>query len=82
MLFIACYHKQGFKIGFRSIICSCAKISEPCLVEIGNDFVVSSNVSFVTHDYSINTVCDKANLFGKIKIGNNCFLRLEAILSC
>lgn len=37
--------------------------------------VISTYVKFVTHDYSIKKVLpDKANLFGKIIIGNNCFV--------
>ena len=37
--------------------------------------MISSNVSFVTHDHSINKVIpEKSNLFGKIIIGNNCFI--------
>lgn len=74
------YRKEGVKIGSNSIICSYTKISEPCLVEIGDDCVVSSNVAFVTHDHSINKVCEKSNLFGKIKIGNNCFIGQGAML--
>ena len=50
-------------------------IAEPFLVTIGDDCVISSDVAFVTHDYSINKVTNSgSNLFGRIVIGNNCFV--------
>ena len=33
-------------------------MGEPQLVEIKNDCVISSDVSFITHDHSINKVTD------------------------
>ena len=67
--------RGGVKIGLNCVICSYMTISEPFLVEIKDCCVISSNVSFVTHDHSINKVIpEKSNLFGKIIIGNNCFI--------
>lgn len=69
------FRKTGMKIGggcsiFCNIMCA-----EPYLIEIGNNVTISGNVKFVTHDNSISKI-DKncPNVFGKIKIGNNCFL--------
>ena len=74
------YRRKGVKVGNNSIICSYSKIYEPNLVLIGKDCVISSSVQFITHDHSINKVCEKSNLFGKIKIGNNCFIGQGAML--
>lgn len=74
------YRKEGIKVGKNCVICSFLKIAEPFLVEIGDDCVVSSDVLFITHDHSINKVTDRSNLFGRIIIGNNCFIGQGSIL--
>lgn len=75
------YRKQGVKVGANCIICSFMELSEPYLVEIKDDVVISSEVSIVTHDHSINKVIkDKSNLFGKVVIGNNCFVGQRSVL--
>ena len=56
--------------------------SEPFLVEIGDDTRVSYNVSFVTHDGSVDIIRkfidedkrDNVLTIGKIKIGKNCLI--------
>ncbi|MCI9180304.1 MAG: acyltransferase [Lachnospiraceae bacterium] len=69
------YRCRGMKIGSNTIICGYMPIAEPALVEIKNNCVISSEVAFITHDHSINKVTEKgSNLFGKITIGNNCFI--------
>lgn len=46
-----------------------------------NNVCVSIDVKFVTHDFSVKKVLpDKANLFGKIIVGNNCFIGERATL--
>lgn len=48
---------------------------EPYLINIGNNVTVSTNVTFVTHDNSIKLLYpEKSDVFGKIVIGNNCFV--------
>lgn len=55
--------------------------SEPYLIEIGEDCLISDNVHFHTHDGGVK-VLNTAGYFGgermdkmaRIKIGNNCFL--------
>lgn len=45
------------------------------LINIGNNVTVSTNVTFVTHDNSIKLLYpEKSDVFGKIVIGNNCFI--------
>lgn len=75
------FRKKGILIGNRCLIYSNILTAEPYLIEIGNDVVVSTDVAFVTHDYSIHSVLpSKANLFGKIIIGNNCFIGERSVL--
>jgi acetyltransferase-like isoleucine patch superfamily enzyme len=52
---------------------------EPYLIEVGDNVLISGNVSFFTHDPGIvmlarNEASNIAGHFGKIKIGNNCFI--------
>ncbi len=77
------YEKQGVKFsgGYTSRIFSNIVTSEPWLIEIGNNVTISVDVSFVTHDNSIVKI-DKTcpNLYGKIKIGDNCFIGQRALI--
>ena len=69
------FRRKGVKIGKGTLIYSNILSGEPYLIEIGSNCVVSVNVTFITHDYAIHSVIpNKANLFGKIVIGNNCFI--------
>lgn len=66
--------------------------SEPYLIEIGENCLITSGVKFITHDGSImvplkkyedkkiEEVYGKYNIFGEIKIGNNCFIGIGAIV--
>lgn len=60
--------------------------SEPYLIEIGNDFETAVNVRFVTHDGGVGVLRNKytkfkdIDLFKKIKIGNNVFVGVNAII--
>lgn len=57
---------------------------EPFLIEIGDNVFISGNVQFITHDGGINIFKkDMNNIvgnYGKIKIGNNCFIGFRAII--
>lgn len=69
------YRRGGVKVGFNTVICDFIEMSEPKIIEIKNNCVLASEVSIITHDHSINKVTDKgSNLFGRVVIGNNCFL--------
>ncbi|HBI61718.1 MAG TPA: acyltransferase [Lachnospiraceae bacterium] len=75
------YRRGGVKVGKNCVICGYMSIGEPFLVEIRDNCVISSNVNFITHDHSINKVIlNKSNLFGKIIVGNNCFVGQGSIL--
>ena len=56
--------------------------SEPYLIEIGDNTTVSFDVAFVTHDAGTRVLRNLAKdekekqtvIYGKIKVGNNCFI--------
>ena len=61
--------------------------SEPYLIEIGNDVTISNDVVFINHDGGTSVIkklnnkeYEKVIRFGKIKIGNNCFIGARSIL--
>lgn len=69
------FRKYGIKIGRGCNICCNILTPESFLIEIGDNVTIGDQVDFVTHDNSINKVSKEAiNLFGKIIIGNNCFI--------
>lgn len=81
--------KKGAKIGKNTRILSdvSALGSEPYLVEIGDNCLVSSNVTFMTHDGGISVLnnlgCFEKNIMdklGKIKVGNNVFIGKDATI--
>lgn len=74
---------QGCKIGKKTrLLCGIGCFgTEPYLIEIGEDCLLSSNLSFFTHDggvkvlNSLNYFDGKSmDKFGKIVVGNNCFI--------
>jgi acetyltransferase-like isoleucine patch superfamily enzyme len=75
------FRRQGIKIGRGCNICSNIVTPESFLIEIGNNVTVGHHVDFVTHDNSISKIDSSCpNLYGKIKIGNNCFIGERAAL--
>lgn len=51
------------------------------MIEIGDNVTIADHVSFITHDNSISKVLkDKSDLFGKIIIGNNCFIGAHSVI--
>lgn len=60
--------------------------SEPYLIEIGDNVRITSGCRFITHDgglwvlRNMNKELKKADLFGKIKIGNNVHIGLNVII--
>lgn len=75
------FRKAGMKIGSNCNICCNIMTTEPYLINIGNDVTISANVQLITHD---NSVCkiygNGCDLFGKITIGNNCFVGAGATI--
>lgn len=75
------YRKRGVTIGEKCLICSNVLTKEPFLIEIGDKVTISTNVAFVTHDNSAKYIFgEKGDLFGKIIIGDNCFIGENATL--
>lgn len=75
------FEREGAIIGKNVAINSNILTSESYLIEIGDNVTISDHVSFVTHDNSISKVIPgSGNLFGKIVIGNNCFIGAHSIL--
>jgi maltose O-acetyltransferase len=51
------------------------------LIEIGSNVTIANNVQLITHDNSISKVLpDTSDLFGKIVIGDNCFIGARSII--
>ena len=75
------YRKGGVKIGEKCLICSNLITREPELIEIGDNVTIATNVKFVTHDNSVKLLIpDASDCFGRIKIGNNCFIGENALI--
>lgn len=73
--------KQGMKIGEKPRIFCDISTSESYLVEIGDNVTISNDVQLITHDASISKVLPEySDLFGKITIGNNCFIGARSII--
>jgi acetyltransferase-like isoleucine patch superfamily enzyme len=73
----------GLKIGKGCQINATGFSTEPFLIEIGDHVAVSNGSKFITHDGSIWIMEEKhpnLDLFGPIKIGNNSFIGMDAII--
>ncbi len=78
------YKKKGMKVGKGCDFVSPGPNfgSEPYLIEIGDNTTVSFDVAFVTHDAGTRLLRNLAKnekekqtvIYGKIVIGNNCFI--------
>lgn len=75
------FRKHGILLGGRCHIYSNILTSEPYLICIGDNVTISSDVIFITHDNSIIKVDSRyPNIFGKIVVGNNCFIGQHSII--
>ncbi len=79
------YRNLGVKIGENfTNIGPVDFSSEPYLIEIGDDVRISMNVHFVTHDGGMHVIRQlkkiPADSFGQIKVGNNVFIGMGAII--
>ena len=75
--------KRGVKIGEHCLIFNTEWGNEPYLIEIGNHVVVAGGATFLTHDGAVWVFREQEpdiDLFGKIKVGNNCVLSLNTII--
>ncbi len=69
--------KHGMKIGEDCHFNTMSFSTEPYLIEIGNHVAIAAGTDFITHDGAIWCFRDElknADVFGKIKIGNNVFI--------
>ncbi len=75
--------KMGVKVGSNCRFFSYSFFSEPYLVEIGNNVIISGRVVFLTHDGSVYLFRKRdevGGLFGRITVGDNCFIGMGAII--
>lgn len=70
----------GVKIGKNCYISTKRFSSEPYLIEIGNNVRIARNVSFYTHGgiWPFRKYNKTLDYFGKIKIGNFCYIGDDA----
>jgi acetyltransferase-like isoleucine patch superfamily enzyme len=71
------WRRQGMKIGQNCYINNVSFSTEPYLIEIGNHVAIAAGTAFLTHDGAIwcfRNELRNADIFGKIKIGNNVFI--------
>lgn len=75
---------MGVKVGENCRLYSVNVFSEPYLLEIGDNVIVSGNVNFILHDGGIfrlkDEIPDIRGYFGRIKIGDNCFIGIGATI--
>lgn len=80
--------KQGIDVGKDTVFFDPASnvidITRPYLLEIGNSVKITHGVTILTHDFSYSVLRIRyGDLLGecsKTKIGNNCFLGMNAII--
>lgn len=74
------------RMGKNCRIFSSASIgSEPYLIEIGDNVEITEGVRLLTHDGGVKVpmqlgLIDNADLFGRIKIGNNVFIGVNSVI--
>lgn len=80
---ISIWRKMGVTIGDNCRI-RCVSLSpESYLIEIGSNVVIAEDTYLITHEGGVCIFHDerpKLDLYGKIKIGNNCFIGRNCLL--
>jgi acetyltransferase-like isoleucine patch superfamily enzyme len=76
------FRKQGAQIGNDCQIGIRRLSTEPYLVKIGNQVVIGSGVLFLTHTsgWNFRDRIPDLHQFGKIEVGNNCYIGSNSIL--
>ena len=75
------YRKKGINIGDNCAIFSSIVTPESYLISIGDNVTISTDVKLITHDNSVSKVIPNVtDVFGRIDIGNNCFIGAASIL--
>ncbi len=73
--------RKGIKIGNNCHIYTWISSPEPYLISIGNNVTISTDVHFITHDNSVCKVLPEfTDIFGKIQIGDDCFIGSNAMI--
>lgn len=71
---------RGGKCG-ENFMFYCDMPGEPYLVEIGNNVTIAYGTALLTHDNSvIKCELDATDYFGRIKIGDNCFIGAKSVI--
>ena len=82
--YVLCARSKGVKVGQGCRLFSDRFLSEPYLVKIGDNVIVSSGVTFLTHDGSTHLFHDEDHRhmgsYGRITVGNNCFNGMNSII--
>ena len=77
------FREQGATVGFGNRILIRDLGSEPYLVSIGDECLISSSVAFYTHDgacWVLRFEDSTANRFARIHVGSRCFIGARTIL--
>lgn len=75
------YRNAGVKIGKNMRAFSPPSSAEPYLLEFGDDITISTGVKFTTHDNSaIKVIPDSTDVFGRISIGDRCFIGQNSLI--
>lgn len=75
------YREKGVKIGQNMRAFSPPSSAEPYLLEFGDNITISTGVKFTTHDNSaIKVIPNSTDIFGRIKIGDNCFIGQNTLI--
>lgn len=74
-------NRLGIRIGKNCKIYSRLVSPEAYLISIGDDVTISTNVHLINHDNSVCKVLPEfTDVFGRITIGNNCFIGANSII--
>ena len=75
------YRRKGVRIGINCAIYSPIITPESYLISIGDNVTIAPGVKFITHDNSISKILPEfTDVFGRINIGNNCFIGANSII--
>lgn len=75
------FKKNGGEYGYNFKCYSDISEPEPYLIKIGDNVTISTSVSLITHDNSVIKLgINATDTFGKIQIGDNCFIGAGSII--
>ncbi len=76
--------ESGVRVGDGCRLFSLNIYSEPYLVELGENVIVSGRVKFITHDGGVfiepDLVKNLLGHYGRIRVGNNSFIGMDATI--